>query len=107
MPATSFICWRAIQSLLCWRTGRLRSSTIAIAASLSPSASASRRLTAMRCRLGSGIRRETGLTVSRYSTMTRESYRCVPSSSTSTGILPSGLKACTGLSGVHGDTSEN
>ena len=35
--------------------------------------------------------------------MTRESNRCVPSSSTSTGSLPSGLYACTGLPGFHGD----
>ena len=61
------------------------------AASQMPSASASQRLTTMRWRDGSGISRDTGLTVSRYSTMTRESKSAVPSSSTSTGTLPSGL----------------
>ena len=76
---------------------RARSPT---AASQMPSASASQRLTAMRCRDGSGMRRLTGLTVSRYSTITRESNSVVPSSSTSTGILPSGLKSATALPGV-------
>ena len=77
---------------------------IATAASHTPSASASQRLTAMRWRDGSGISRLTGLTVSRYSTITRESNSVAPSSITRTGILPSGLNRGTVDSGPYGDS---
>ena len=83
-----------MNSPLCCGAGRLRSWTIATVASQMPSASASQRRTTMRCRAGSGMSRDTGLTLSRYSTITRESYSDVPSSSTSTGTLPSGLNCC-------------
>src|SRR4030081_2405387 len=67
-------------------------------ASTTPSAKASQRRTARRARVPSGISRLIGETLSRNSTITRESYSAVPSSRTSVGILPSGLCAFTGFS---------
>ena len=46
-------------------------------------------------RIGSGISLESGVTVSRYSTMTRESNSALPSSINSTGTFPSGLLSAT------------
>ncbi len=46
----------------------------------------------------SGISRLIGETLSRNSTITRESYSAVPSSRISVGILPRGLCVLTGLS---------
>jgi len=47
--------------------------------------------TAMRLLCSAGIRFDTGLAWSRYSTITRESNTLTPPSSTRTGTLPSGL----------------
>jgi hypothetical protein len=69
-----------------------------------PSASASQRLTSVRSRLGAGISLLLGVTLSMYSTMTRESNSGVSSSSTSAGILPSGLMLGTLLPSSQGES---
>ena len=62
--------------------------------------------TSMRSRPGGGISLPTGLSVSRYSTMTRESNTASPPSITRQGTLPSGLDFST-ASVPHTSSSTN
>ncbi len=65
------------------------------AASSTPSASASQVRTSMRSRPAGGMSLPTGDSVSRYSTMTRESKTASPPSMIRQGTLPSGLDLST------------
>ncbi len=89
---------RSIQA--CERCASLRPvQTLSIrasnAASSTPSDSASQVRTSMRSRPDGGISLPTGDSVSRYSTMTRESNTASPPSITRQGTLPSGLDSST------------
>ena len=73
------------------RGAQLASRRAAIAASSTPSASASQVRTSTRSRPVVGIKRPTGDSVSTYSTITRESKIASTPSTTRHGTLPSGL----------------
>jgi hypothetical protein len=81
------------------------SSRTVIAASSTPSASASQVRASARGRPDGGISRCTGVSVSRYSTITRESNTAPPSSMISTGTLASGLSCAMRLSGDQTSSS--
>ena len=94
--ASTLAIWRSIQA---WqrcsslRPAQVASSRARMAASITPSASASQVLTSARSRPEGGISLPTGESVSRYSTITRESNTASPPSMTRQGTLPSGLEA--------------
>ena len=95
-------CWRAIQLSLRSASGRwVYSARISTAASSRPSARASQHLTSERSRPEGGSSRQTGVIVSRYSTMTRESKTAPPSSMIRQGTLPSGLESWMRVSAAH------
>ena len=71
------------------------------AASKTPSQSASQVLTAAFSLPEEGIKCPTGLRVSAYSTITRESYITPPSSITNVGTLHKGFKLCKVESGFQ------
>lgn len=89
------------------RPAQCASILAAIAASNKPSASASQTLTSVRSRPPVGINLPTGDKVSRYSTMTRESYKASPVSISRHGTLPKGLNSTMVESGAHTSSSSN
>jgi hypothetical protein len=91
-----------VLALLFWRAfGFEKSRRRRIADTVSQ---ASQRLTSIRSRLGAGKSLLLGVTASMYSTITRESKSWVSSSSSNTGILPSGLMCGTLLSASQGES---
>ncbi|MCY1554745.1 hypothetical protein D9M68_913370 [compost metagenome] len=72
-----------------------------MAASSTPSASASQVFTSARSRPWVGMSLPTGDSVSRYSTITRESNTASPPSMTRQGTLPSGLEVPICVSADH------
>ena len=106
-PRMILLSWRSIHSWLCCSGGRMRSRKISAAASQMPSARDAQRLVSARSRFDSGISLLFGATLSMYSTMTLESKSTVESSSSSTGILPSGLMLGTPELASHGESSTN
>ena len=102
--SSTFFIWRAIQASLrslSARPGQVRSSRARMAASIRPSASASQVFTSTRSRPDGGISRPTGDSMSRYSTITRESNTASCPSITRQGTLPSGLAAAICVSSAH------
>ena len=86
--------WRSIHAWLrcaLVRPSQVASSLAITEASSTPSASASQVLTSARSRPTVGINLPTGDSVSRYSTMTRESNKASAPSMIRHGTLPSGL----------------
>jgi NAD(P)-dependent dehydrogenase (short-subunit alcohol dehydrogenase family) len=94
-PSSTLVRWRSIQAAL--RSPSLRPAQVAsrrqsTPASMTPSASASQVLTSARSRPCCGMSLPTGDSVSRYSTITRESNIASPPSMIRQGTLPSGLE---------------
>jgi hypothetical protein len=96
--------WRSIQA---WqrcsslRPAQVASSRARMAASITPSARASQVLTSARSRPEGGISLPTGESVSRYSTITRESNTASAPSMIRQGTLPSGLEVAMLVSADH------
>ena len=76
-----------------------------MAASIRPSASASQVFTSVRSRPVVGMSLPTGESVSRYSTITRESKMASAPSITRQGTLPSGLAWAMVVSAAHTSSS--